>query len=186
MSKPEIGIRGLVQVLPYLYMGDAHAAQNKDELKKQGIEYIVNCSSGDVDNFFPDDFKYTSFDVSDVHDADAASHFEAANELIFRVKDEKSNVLVHCTTGKSVAPTFVLAYMMTASARADKRLTLLMAIKFLNGKWMGMQPNDNFMGQLLDVEMELYEENSMRIVGRSSGGGSRGRGGRGGKGKRGK
>merc|ERR1719223_1048381 len=150
---------------------------NKEALQEQGIEYIINCSCEDVDNFFPDDFKYTELAVEDDHEADAAEHFEDVYTLLKSVKEEKSAALVHCTLCKAVAPTFVLAYMMMASARADKYLPLQKAHAFLKSKEPGCDPtrNDNLMTQLIELEKELYDEATMSV---SRGGGGRGKGGR--------
>jgi hypothetical protein len=50
---PEIRVKGVHLVLPYLLMGSADVATNKDELKYLGVKHIMNCASEDVDNFFP-------------------------------------------------------------------------------------------------------------------------------------
>jgi hypothetical protein len=110
------------------------------------------------------------------------------------VKESKGNVLVHCTTGKNIAPTIILAYMMMSSKTQNKHLPLAAALKYIKGKCISAQPIDQFLMQLVELEIELYDEPSMKIKGMKSGvggGGSRagvgrgGRGGRGGKGKRG-
>jgi hypothetical protein len=50
---PEVRVKGVHLVLPYLLMGSADVATNKDELKYLGVKHIMNCASEDVDNFFP-------------------------------------------------------------------------------------------------------------------------------------
>lgn len=92
---------------------------------------------------------------------------------------------------KSVAPTFVLAYMMMASSKAGKYLPLQKAHAFLKSKEPGADPtrNDHLMRQLIELESDLYDGETTMSVARSGGGGGRsgGRGGkRGGKGRRGK
>lgn len=74
------------------------------------------------------------------------------------VKDEKSNVLVHCTTAKNIAPTIILAYMMMSSKNQNKHLPLAAALKYVKGKWIGAQPSDPFMEELVELEEELYDE----------------------------
>jgi len=53
-SEDQPQIAGLTRVLPYLYIGNAEAAQNKEELQRLKITDIINAQAGDVDNFFPD------------------------------------------------------------------------------------------------------------------------------------
>lgn len=62
-----INVKGMYQVLPYVYIGDADAACNKAELQRLGVTTILNCASEDVDDMFPEDFKYTDFPIEDVH-----------------------------------------------------------------------------------------------------------------------
>lgn len=95
----------LVQILPYLYLGDAEAAGNKEALKEEGITHIVNCSADEVESAFPDDFKYTGFPIADAIDESIEEYFDDAYNAIAAVKDAKGKVLVFDEDGDSVAPT---------------------------------------------------------------------------------
>ena len=182
-TDPVPRMKGLYQVLPYLYMGDGDAAMNRDELKRLNISTIVNAASRDVDSMYPDAFAYTEFGIEDLHDATPSTHFNDTYDVLSAVKDQQRVALIHDTTGKNISPTLVLAYMMLSAKRQDKHLPLAQALKFVQGKAPGAQPSEQFMEQLVELEVELFEDASIKI--RRSGG-SRGRGGRGGKGKRGK
>mmetsp|Transcript_23596 Transcript_23596/g.26205 ORF Transcript_23596/g.26205 Transcript_23596/m.26205 type:complete len:192 (-) Transcript_23596:40-615(-) len=169
-SNPPIRIRGLVRVLPYLYLGNANAASNEEALQGQGITHIINLSSEDVDNFFEDEgdegkgeFTYTNLHIKETHDGDAAQHFDELYDIILKIKDDKEKVLVHCTDGKSVSATVVYAYMMMASSKKNKHLPLVKAMDFVMGKEPGAQPRENFMIQLIALETKLYGEASMRV-----------------------
>ena len=58
--------------------------------------------------------------------------------------------------------------MMMSAKKQDKILPLLKAFNFLNGKFIGIQPQDEFMKQLIDLEDRLFEQTSMRIKSKSS------------------
>ena len=170
-------------MLPYLYMGDGDAAMNRDELKRLNVSIVINAASEDVDSMYPDDFTYTEFPIEDLHDATPSRHFNDTYDALSAVKEQQRVALIHDTTGKNISPTLVLAYMMLSAKRQDKHLPLSQALKFVQGKAPGAQPSEQFMEQLVELEVELFEDASIKIRGRGSG---RGRGGRGGKGKRGK
>ena len=185
-TDPVPRIKGLYQVLPYVYLGDANAALNRDELKRLNISAVINAASSDVDSMFPEDFTYTEFPIEDKHDALPSAHFNACYDALSAVKEQRAVALIHCTTGKNISPTLLLAYMLLSAKRQDKHLPLLQAINFVQGRAPGSNPSEQFLAQLVDLEVELFEEASVKVKGAGRGGGGRGRGGRGGKGKRGK
>lgn len=187
-TDPVPRIKGLYPILPYLYLGDADAAcSNKAELQRLGITHIINASSDDVDSLFPEDFTYTEFPIEDRHDAEPSQYFNDCFDLLAAVKEDANHkrALIFDVTGKNISPTLVLAYMMMSAKKQEKHLPLAQAIKFIQGKAPGSNPSEQFLVQLVDLEVELFEDASVKVKGRG-GGGSRGRGGRGGKGKRGK
>jgi len=190
---PEPREKGVHIVLPYLLMGSADVAVNKDELKYLGVKHIMNCASEDVDNMFEEDFEYTSYPIEDTHEGEPSQHFEDSFNVISKCKEERKLIFVHCTEGKNISPTIVLAYMMRSAKNQNKHLPLKQAHAWLGTKAPGIKVSDQFMQQLIDLEEELFDEVSVRLKsGGRFGGGSRvgvgrgGRGGRGGKGKRGK
>ena len=182
-TDPVPRVKGLYQMLPYLYMGDGDAAMNRDELKRLNVSVVINAASSDVDCMWPDDFAYSEFAIEDLHDANPSAHFNDTYDVLSTAKEQNRIALLHDTTGKNISPTLLLAYMMLSAKRQDKHLPLSQALKFVQGKAPGAQPSEQFMEQLVELEVELFEDASIKIRGRGSG---RGRGGRGGKGKRGK
>lgn len=107
--------------------------------------------------------KYVSFHIEDDHEADATEHFETVYETLAQAKSDKGKVLMHCTDGKSVGPTMMVAYMMMASQRQDKKLPLVKALDFVMSKEPYIQPNRNFMKQLIELEKDLYDEVSVKL-----------------------
>jgi len=62
-SDGELNVKGLGQILPYLWIGTADTASDKDVLKGHKFNVIVNCASEDVDNFYPNDYTYHTFPI---------------------------------------------------------------------------------------------------------------------------
>ena len=58
------------------------------------------------------DFSYTEFPIEDKHTGQPSQYFRDAFNVLSEVRDNKSVALVHCTTGKNIAPTIVLAHMI--------------------------------------------------------------------------
>lgn len=172
-------LKGASLILPYLYLGGESAASDKEALQAAGVEVIVNCSN-EIENEFPDDFTYMELDLEDTHNCNIKGHFDNVYEILKTVKEEKQKALVHCTSGKSMAPAIVASYMLNASAKADKHLPLKKALDFIHSKRPGSCPNDNFTKQLIELEVELYDDASMRVAtGKKSSGHRRGKGKRG-------
>jgi len=166
VDKPAIGIKGLIQILPHLYLGNADVSTEKDELLDQGIKYIINCASDDVEDSFADstDFVYTNFPLNDTHEARPCDYWERATDIILQAKDEDVSVLVHCIDGKSISGTMILAYMMLSASRKEKELPLMKALDFVLGKEPGAIPSDTFMEQLIKLEKELFDSNSVQLT----------------------
>jgi len=167
-------------VLPYVFIGDSSAAANKNKMASDGITHIINCVSQKIENAFPDTFKYVDFEIEDSHNFDISQCFEPFYDVVKEVKDKgDTKVLVHCDTGQSISPTLLLAYMMMASQRIEKHLSLQAAYRRINDMNPGAIPNDNFMNQLIELEEQLFDEVSMRMKGSRRGGTSGGGGRRG-------
>ncbi|KMS93281.1 hypothetical protein BVRB_033060, partial [Beta vulgaris subsp. vulgaris] len=81
----------IAQVLPYLYIGDASAACNAQQIKELGIHYALNCSSEDVN--FDDDIvhlyeTYSTLPIENVIDEDISKYFQSAFEMILKAKQD--------------------------------------------------------------------------------------------------
>lgn len=72
-----------VEVLPYLYLGNAKNSADLSQLKKNGIHYILNVTPN-VPNMFEDnrDFKYLQIPISDHWSQNLSSFFPDAIAFI--------------------------------------------------------------------------------------------------------
>lgn len=155
-SDSELNVKGLSQVLPYLWIGTADIAQDKSILTKLGITDILNLSSEDVDNLYESDFKYYSYPIDDLESYDISEHFDETYDIIADIKNNNKKLLVHDTSSKSISPTIVIAYMLNSAAKQDKQLTLKKAYDFVESKFIGIKPNTTFLATLIDLEDSLF------------------------------
>jgi len=76
--------------------------------------------------------------------------FARVNAAIDAAKRANGCVMVQCKASISRSAAFVLAYMMK-----DQGMTLEQAVKEMKPKWDATWPNDSFVRELLEYEMEL-------------------------------
>ncbi|TMS38361.1 hypothetical protein L596_005103 [Steinernema carpocapsae] len=144
-----------VQILPYLYLGNADTASNRQKLDSHGIRFIVNVTSNLANTFEEDGrFRYLKIAVDDTCSHNLAAHFDEAIQFIDEARAKGSAVLVHCLAGISRSVTICLAYLMhTMHSSLEDAFDLLL-------KRNGMiAPNFHFMGQLTDFERQLFSTN---------------------------
>ncbi len=72
-------------ILPHLYLGSEWNAGNFEELKANNIGYVLNVSR-EIDNFFPEHFKYLNVRVHDHDDADLLKEWEKTYRFINEAK----------------------------------------------------------------------------------------------------
>ena len=129
-----------------LYLGSEWNACNLEELKENGVEYILNITK-EVDNFFPGTFNYMNIRLYDVKDADLLCHWEETYHFLHKAKKNGSAALVHCRRGISRSASTVIAYLMK-----EDNLALADAMKFVKSKRSIVQPNSGFWKQLIVYE----------------------------------
>ncbi|ESO99408.1 hypothetical protein LOTGIDRAFT_113325 [Lottia gigantea] len=141
-----------VQVLPYLYLGNAKNSADLQQLKQNGICYILNVTPN-VPNMFANDdsFKYLRINISDHLSQDLFEFFPEAIAFIDEARENHCGVLVHCLAGISRSVTVTVAYLMS-----KLNLTMNEAYDFVKSCKPNISPNFNFMGQLLDFEKCLH------------------------------
>ena len=137
------------QILPCLYLGTEWNASNYDSLLSDNVTHILNVSS-DVDNFFPDSFKYLNIRVEDVNETDLLKEFDRTNKFIHEAREQGAGCLVHCKMGVSRSASVVLAYLMK-----EFNYSLEHAFHFTKQKRSCINPNDGFRLQLATYESIL-------------------------------
>ena len=147
------------QILSYLYLGSDEVSIDLDALSDHGIGHIINCTSDRPNYFETAGVKYLQVKVNDHRDDDIHQYFEQTSCFIENAKQSGSSVLVHCQKGMSRSSTIVLAYLMRF---AD--MNLISAFSHTKKIRPLISPNVGFMEQLLKLEYNLYQNNSLDIT----------------------
>lgn len=140
-----------VQILPHLYLGSEKDSSDLEILKKYGISYILNVTHDKPNSFehLPG-FKYKKLPVEDNWRANLSDMFPEAFQFIDEGITQNRGVLIHCLAGVSRSVTVTIAYLISAL-----NMTLNEAYDFVKQRKPSVNPNLNFMGQLLEFERQL-------------------------------
>ena len=99
-------------------------------------------------------FEYLDIDIQDSMFEDAQRHFRITNRYIENGR-QGGRILIHSFNGTSRAPTFILAYLI--SREKIKLNEALVLLRSFNPK---IEPNENFMKQLIDYDLEQLAKKS--------------------------
>uniref|UniRef100_A0A4W4GSX6 protein-serine/threonine phosphatase n=1 Tax=Electrophorus electricus TaxID=8005 RepID=A0A4W4GSX6_ELEEL len=136
-------------IFDHLYLGSEWNASNLEDLRHNGIGYILNMTQ-EVDNFFPGTFCYYNVRVYDDETADLLAHWNDTYNFIVKAKQNNSKCLVHCKMGVSRSVSTVIAYTMK-----EHGWPLAKACSFVKQKRSIAQPSTTFLKQLAEYEAIL-------------------------------
>lgn len=125
------------QIEENLFLGNADAQIDKENLKNMGITQIVVVGK-ELEILHPLDFIYLHIKINDFPFEDLTPYFEE----VFKFIDEGKNTFIHCLQGKSRSASYVLAYLMR-----KKKISFEDAFSFVSQK-RNIQPNPGFINQL--------------------------------------
>lgn len=141
----------LSEILPGLYLGNSHDAENINILKQHQIDIVINISTSLPCYFESDDsIKYIRIPCHDSTHQNILQYFETTFEYIRQQLAAPKNILVHCQGGVSRSPSFVIGYLMRHHSK-----TFNEAFDFVRSKRSIINPNLNFLGQLMQYERSL-------------------------------
>jgi len=99
-------------LLEYLYIGDVHAAREKERLKALGITHILNVAD-DVESGDDDSFEILHIKIADGgEDYTIVDAFQTATEFVQCARSSNGCVLIHCWMGINRSTTVTLAVIM--------------------------------------------------------------------------
>ncbi|XP_066574741.1 protein phosphatase Slingshot homolog 3 [Amia ocellicauda] len=130
------------KIFDYLYLGSEWNAANFEELQKNGVGYILNVTR-EIDNFFPESFKYLNIRVYDLESTDLLSHWNTTFNFIHTARQHGGRVLVHCKMGVSRSASTVVAFVMK-----QRGWSLQRALAHVQQRRPVAQPNPGFLRQL--------------------------------------
>ncbi|XP_072265992.1 dual specificity protein phosphatase 10 [Pyxicephalus adspersus] len=159
-STPDIENAELTPILPFLFLGNEHDAQDLEKMQRMNIGYIVNVTTHlPLYHYEKGIFNYKRLPATDSNKQNLRQYFEEAFEFIEEAHQCGKGLLIHCQAGVSRSATIVIAYLMKHT-----RMTMTDAYKFVKGKRPIISPNLNFMGQLLEFEEDLNNGITPRIL----------------------
>lgn len=134
-------------------MGPFQAGFKVKELIDAGITHILNvtCKSYTLRDKY---FKYLNLQIHDEKTEDAKRHFRATNRFIQEALESGGRVLVQSVNGISRASTFILAYMIN-----HERRQLRECLTHLRMSVPEAEPNEGFMSQLAQYDLDLLQKN---------------------------
>uniref|UniRef100_A0A8C9FS32 protein-tyrosine-phosphatase n=1 Tax=Pavo cristatus TaxID=9049 RepID=A0A8C9FS32_PAVCR len=148
-TTPDIENAELTPILPFLFLGNEHDAQDLEKMQRMNIGYVINVTTHlPLYHYEKGMFNYKRLPATDSNKQNLRQYFEEAFEFIAHQCGK--GLLIHCQAGVSRSATIVIAYLMKHT-----RMTMTDAYKFVKGKRPIISPNLNFMGQLLEFEEDL-------------------------------
>jgi len=139
------------EVLPGLYLGNAHDAKDMNLLKQNNIKFIINISTT-IPCYYENEnlFEYLQLSCNDSCQENILQYFENIFECIHKKLLLNENILVHCQGGISRSPSFIIGYLMKYYSKTFDQAYLL-----VKDKRNIINPNLSFLAQLTRYEQMI-------------------------------
>ena len=141
--------RDMDQITDNLWLGNYEAANNIDNLKKEGIKKILCVMDFSAPEYKEED-KFNQ-KIIKIVDIPTQNILQYLGECLNFIKGEEK-ILVHCMAGASRSASIVIAYIMWA-----QKLSYLEALSFVGNKRSSVFPNLGFREQLQKFEKLLKD-----------------------------
>ncbi|KAI8918425.1 protein-tyrosine phosphatase-like protein [Powellomyces hirtus] len=139
--------RDMQEILPGLWLGPYHCSKDKEALKVKGITHMLCIRDPNERNWvktlYPDEFVYHVIEVTESPLQNLIPYFAGCREFIDQAFASGGRVFVHCSSGISRSPCFVVAYIMMS-----KNWEFQKAYSFVQNRRFCMNPNEGFKYQL--------------------------------------
>ncbi|XP_077999934.1 uncharacterized protein LOC144452664 [Glandiceps talaboti] len=145
---------GPTKILPFLFIGSQQDVLNQEVMHRNGIEYVLNISKTCPQPEFLPDGHFCRIPVNDNYREKILPWFNKTVDFIDKVHSLNGKVIVHCLAGVSRSATVAIAYVMN-----HLRMSSDDAYRYVKDKRPTISPNFNFLGQLLEFEKRLKEDN---------------------------
>jgi len=143
----------MTTILPRLYLGSYDDAINEPELQAKGITHILSL----IGNKSPVDYvQHENFPMHDLGRTDLKRVLKKVSKFIKLGQNDGNSVLVHCLSGQNRSPVVVIALMMKFHKN-----TLYGAYKKVKNLRPIIQINEKYAKQLLELEKDIFGENSL-------------------------
>ena len=146
------------QIFKWMYLGTFENACDISDLRRLGINYILNCASDCKNTQLPKSITELHLKIRDDTNFDIFKYFEQGIDFINKVRTKGGVILVHCKFGVSRSPSFVCAFLIKYFA-----FNLQSALKFIRKKRPQVNPNEGFMVFLDKYEKSLKKKERKKI-----------------------
>ena len=140
------------EIFNWMYLGTYQNACDINELRRLGINCILNCASECLNNNLPEDIKELHLHIRDEEDFDLIPYFEEANVFINKARLLGQNILIHCKFGISRSVSFIMAYLIKYF-----RFNVQGALNYVRRRRKQINPNQGFFDQLIEYEKYIKE-----------------------------
>jgi len=133
------------EILPeFLYLGSYDNASRSELLKTQGISRILNTVPS-CQNLYKNSFTYHCLQD------DKSLPFDDAIQFLDQCEKDRARVLVHCMSGKSRSPAFVIAYLMK-----NKGWRLAQSYQWVKDRRPSVELTQAVYQQLQEYEQKIF------------------------------
>ncbi|XP_029646447.1 tyrosine-protein phosphatase vhp-1-like isoform X2 [Octopus sinensis] len=155
LSQPCLPISnvGPTRILHFLYLGSQRDAMSQDIIQVNGISYILNVTTTCKQPAFIQESHFLRIPINDNYFDKMLPYFHDAFQFLDKVREANGCVLIHCLAGISRSPTLAIAYVMRHLKMSSDD-----AYRYVKAKRPTISPNFNFLGQLLEYEKQLRED----------------------------
>lgn len=134
--------------------------KNVQENNIQVIISMTECAIPSIADYcIHNDLQYHHFPTDDASSFDISQYFDATYDIIYNAVKNKKHVLVHCMAGISRSATIVIAFLIRFTKDSyvcDENyapyLICHKMLKLAKEKRVIVQPNNGFIGQLMNLE----------------------------------
>ncbi|KIO21356.1 hypothetical protein M407DRAFT_245498 [Tulasnella calospora MUT 4182] len=143
--------RDCQQIVPGVLLGPFQVSKDLSKLKELNISHIL-CIRDQKESFsvrprFPEQFTYLVLDVQDTEEQNLIRLFPQAKSFIENALAQGGQVLVHCNGGISLAPSFVIMFVME-----HLNLNWEDALHLVQNRRYCISPNGGFLTQIKEYE----------------------------------
>ena len=153
------------KITPRIFISDWVGSVDTDQLAENKIKYVLclnyenKKTERDCDIYKIMGIHHKYIQISD--HPNACIYFHFAEIIEFMKKENKGNILVHCTAGVSRSTTAVIAYLLYKLYNEGKQFEDRMlphVVKYVRHKRAYTNPNFGFLNQLHKFETHLKQK----------------------------
>lgn len=154
LLKPEFS--AMTRITDHLFLTGV-GGMTRSNFRRNHIDFVVNITT---EAPFWEDIESMRVPLEDDPNANILPYLDTAVDRINEaIVQRNSHVLVHCVAGVSRSATIVIAYLMK-----HRRMSLRDAFNYCYNMRPVIRPNNGFMLQLINYEIQLFGSNSVYMV----------------------